>query len=160
MPTIGATDARLSFESFQQIVPDAVTALRTVGKAVAGSGLEPELLELVKLRASQLNACAFCIQFHLNDARKLGIAPAKLDLLAAWPDAGIYTPRELAALGWTEAVTLLSENSIDNSIFADTRSHFSVEEIAFLTSAIGQINFWNRIAVAFRFTPPIPNATA
>jgi alkylhydroperoxidase family enzyme len=99
------------------------------------------------------------VQYHLNDARKLGIAPEKLDLLAAWREAGIFTARESAALAWTERVTLLSESHITDEEFTALQTHFSEREIAFLTTAVGQINFWNRIAAPFRFAPPIPAST-
>lgn len=160
MATSVASEARIDWETFQQMAPEVVSSLRAIGKVAGQSGLEHELLELVKLRASQLNGCAFCLQFHLNDARKLRIPAAKLDLLSAWRDAGIYSEREAAALAWTERVTLLGQGHIDDQAFAELQAHFSEREVAFLTISIGQINFWNRIAAPFRFTPPIPGSAA
>ena len=154
-----STGARIDWKTFQDIAPEVVTALRSISNAAHQSGLERDLLELVKLRASQLNGCAFCLQFHLNDARKLNIPAAKLDLVAAWRDAGIYSARESAALAWTERITLLNQQHVDDEAFAELSLHFSEHEIVFLTAAIGQINFWNRVAAPFRFTPPIPRSS-
>jgi AhpD family alkylhydroperoxidase len=153
-----ATAPRIEFDAYFQAIPEAVTALRAVGHAVAKSGLEHDLIELIKIRASQINGCAFCIQFHLNDARKLGVTAAKQDLLAAWRDAGIFSAREMAALAWTERVTLLAKEHVSDEDFAALGEHFSQNEIIFLTATIAQINFWNRIAATFRFTPQIPTS--
>lgn len=154
-----SAEARIDWKTFQEAAPEVVTALRAIGHAAHQSGIERDLLELVKLRASQLNGCAFCLQYHLNDARKLNIPAAKLDLLSAWRDAGIYSSRESAALAWTERITLLNQHHVDDAAFAELSAHFSEREITFLTIAIGQINFWNRIAAPFRFTPPIPRSS-
>jgi AhpD family alkylhydroperoxidase len=149
---------RLGWEEFRKIAPEFATAMAAITHALKNSGVEPEIRELLKIRASQLNGCAFCIQYHLNDARKLGIAAEKLDLLPAWREAGIYTEREAAALEWTEHVTLLAQHHIDDEAFARAEAHFPESQLAFLTIAISQINAWNRIAAPFRFTPPIPSA--
>ena len=154
------TGARLDWKKFQEIAPEVATGLATVTQALHKSGLEADLIELVKVRVSQLNGCAFCVQYHLNDARKLNVAPEKLDLLAAWREAGIFSARESAALEWAEYVTLLAQHHIDDVTHARIHAHFTERELAFLTTAIGQINFWNRIAAPFRFTPPIPRAVA
>jgi AhpD family alkylhydroperoxidase len=113
---------------------------------------------LIKIRVSQMNGCAFCVQYHLNDARKLNIAAEKLDLLATWREAGIFSEREYAAMEWAERVTLLAAHPIGDEAFAALGKHFSEREIVFLTTAVGQINFWNRVAAPFRFTPPIPRS--
>src|SRR5271170_3665894 len=105
MTSMSGQHARLDYEEFTNTAPEAAKALFALGKAVDASGLAKDLTELVKLRASQINGCAFCIQFHLNRARQQGVAGEKLDLVAAWRDAGIYTPREMAALAWTEILT-------------------------------------------------------
>ena len=160
MAVVITEQARVSWETFQQMAPEVISALRAIGKTAREAGLEKEMLELIKLRASQLNGCAFCLQFHLNDARRMNISAARLDLLSSWRDAGIYSPREMAALAWTERVTLLSQAHIDDAAFAEVSAHFSEREIAFLTVAIGQINFWNRIAAPLRFVPPIPDSAA
>ena len=148
--------SRLDRIVYEQTAPGVVAALRALGKAVEDSGLDPSLVEILKIRASQVNGCAFCLQFHLNRARKLGVAPAKIDLVATWREAGIFSRREAAALAWTEALTLMADGPIPERAYADLESEFSAKEIAFLTAAIGLINAWNRIAGGLRFTPPIP----
>ncbi len=151
--------ARMDWADFEQQAPGVVGALRALGKAVDESGLEKPLTELIKVRASQLNGCAFCIQFHLNLARKLGVPAAKLDLAAAWHEAGaVYTERERAALAWTEALSLMSAAAVTDAVYARLQAQFSPSEIAFLTSSIAAINAWNRIAGALQFTPPVPAA--
>ena len=160
MPTTDTAGPRLAWETFQEMIPEVVAGMATMTHALHKSGLEADLIELVKVRVSQLNGCAFCVQFHLNFARNLGLAPEKLDLLAAWRDAGIFSARESAALEWAEHVTLLAQHHIDDESHARALVTFSERELAFLTTAIGQINFWNRIAAPFRFTPPIPRAVA
>lgn len=148
--------ARGDWTSFAQAAPEVVNALGALGKAVDDSGLDKKLTELIKLRASQLNGCAFCIQYHLNVARKAGLSSAKVDLVAAWRDAGIYSERERAALAWTEALTLMSQKHIPDAVYEEVRAAFTQEETLFLTSAIGAINAWNRIAGALQFSPPLP----
>lgn len=148
--------SRSDWTSFEQAAPEVVKALGMLGKAVDNSGLEKKLTELIKLRASQLNGCAFCIQYHLNVARKAGLASAKIDLVAAWRDAGIYSARERAALAWTEALTLMSQRHVPDSLYEDVQATFTHQETVFLTSAIGAINAWNRIAGALQFAPPVP----
>ena len=156
MPETATSNPRIDYKVFQGIIPEMATGMAAITHALRKSGMEPEIVELLKIRASQLNGCAFCVQYHLNDARKLNIPAAKLDLLATWREAGIFTEREAAALDWTERVTLLSQHHIDDEAFANVSAHFSEREVAFLTTAIGQINFWNRVAAPLRFTPPIP----
>lgn len=159
MPEIATTNARIDYKVFQGIIPEMGTGMAAVSHALRKSGLEPDLIELIKIRVSQLNGCAFCIQYHLNDARKLNVSAAKLDLLAAWREAGIYSDREFAALDWAEHVTLLANHHIDDEAFGRVSAQFSEREVAFLTTAIGQINFWNRVAAPLRFTPPIPTGS-
>jgi AhpD family alkylhydroperoxidase len=154
MPTAEAT-ARIDWKAFQEFVPEVSTGMAAMNHALKISGIEPELLELVKLRCSQLNGCAFCIQYHLNDARKLNIPAEKLDLLPAFREAGIFSRRETAALAWAELLTLLAGHHVDDEAYAEVLRQFSEREVALLTTAIAQINFWNRLAAPFRFTPPI-----
>ena len=156
MPTTEIAAPRLDWTVFQETVPEFASSMAAITRALKNSGIEPELRELIKIRASQLNGCAYCIQYHLNDARKINVTPEKLDLLAAWREAGIYSPRESAALAWTERVTLLAQHPIEDEDYTHVAEHFSPREAAFLTVAIAQINAWNRIAAPFRFTPPIP----
>ncbi|MBV8273099.1 MAG: carboxymuconolactone decarboxylase family protein [Cupriavidus sp.] len=144
----------MDFQTFTQTAPDVYAALGGVSKAVDAAGLDKALIELVKLRVSQINGCAFCLQFHLNIARKLDIDPRKFDLLAGWRDAGIYSERESAALGWAEALTHLTDLAARDAAFAVARGVFSDGELAFLAAAIAVINAWNRIAVSLHFLPP------
>jgi AhpD family alkylhydroperoxidase len=159
MPDTTTTNARIDYQVFQQIIPEMGTGMAAISHALRKSGLEPQLVELLKIRISQLNGCAFCIQYHLNDARKLNVSAAKLDLLAAWREAGIYTDRETAALDWAEHVTLIANHHIDDEAYSRLTIQFTEREIVFLTTAIGQINFWNRVAAPLRFTPPIPQGS-
>jgi AhpD family alkylhydroperoxidase len=156
MATATTTAApRLDYRDFHQIVPEFANGMATITQALKKSRIEPEIRELVKIRASQLNGCAFCIQFHLNDARKIGIPAEKLDLLTAWREAGIYSEREAAALEWTEYVTLLAQHHIDDAAFARVKALFPDDQLVLLTVAISQINAWNRVAAPFQFAPPI-----
>ncbi|NML25161.1 carboxymuconolactone decarboxylase family protein [Zoogloea dura] len=142
------------FSDFQQTAGKVVDALLAMGKAVDASGLEKPLTELVKLRVSQINACTFCLQYHLNLARQAGIPAAKLDLLAAWRDAPIFDQRERAALGWAEALTGMAGQPIQESTRQHAAAAFSPTELAFLTAAIASINAWNRIGGGLGFAPP------
>ncbi|VVE23133.1 alkylhydroperoxidase [Pandoraea pneumonica] len=117
-------------------------------------GLPGGLLELVWLRASQLNGCAFCIDMHVADALKVGIEARRLHLLDAWRETELYSPAERAALAWTEAVTNVQDGHVPDAVFADLREHFDDKQIADLTFAIGTINAWNRLAISFR--SPLP----
>lgn len=146
----------IDLSDFERTAPEVVAALRALGKAVDDSGLDKALTELLKVRASQINGCAFCLQFHLNYARKLKVAPAKLDLVATWREVSLFSERERAALAWTEALTLMPVQPIPEEVDEALREQFSSMEIAFLTTAVGAINAWNRIAGALRFAPPIP----
>lgn len=154
-----ATDARMEFAEFEKTAPQARAALTALSKAVSDSGLDKALTELIKIRASQVNGCAFCVQFHLNFARKFDVPQTKLDLVAVWRDAGVFTSREMAALAWTEALTHVTPSGVTDEDFYAARKEFSETELVFLTAAIASINAWNRIAMAFRFLPPIPQET-
>jgi AhpD family alkylhydroperoxidase len=149
-------EPRLPYEAFAKTA--AYAALLALGKSVDESGLEKPLTEIAKLRASQINGCAFCIQYHLTVARRLAVPAEKLDLVAAWREAGVFTPRELAALAWTEALTLTTGEPPSDADYAALLAAFSAEEAMHLTVAIGTINQWNRIAVALRFAPPLARA--
>lgn len=146
---------RMDANRHDEMAPKVTSALLALGKAVDDSGLDKTLIELIKLRASQLNGCAFCLQLHLNISRKIGVPSAQLDLIAAWRDAGVFTPREMAALAWTEALTLMAGNNVSDAVYAELQGQFSESEIAFLTAAVANINAWNRIAGALHFTPPV-----
>lgn len=146
---------RMDWSAFEHAAPGVVAALRALGKAVDDSGLDKTLTELIKVRASQINGCAFCIQFHLNLARRLGVARAKLDLVAAWREAGVYDARERAALEWAEALTRMAAQPVADAAYATLQAEFSATQIASLTASIGAINAWNRIAGSLQFTPPV-----
>jgi AhpD family alkylhydroperoxidase len=122
-------------------------------KYVHASGLEESLLELVKIRASQINGCAFCLDMHIKDARAAGETEERIYLLNAWKEAPNYSPRERAALAWTEAVTLISEDRVPDAVYDLARSQFSEKELVDLTMAIVAINGWNRLEIAFRGEP-------
>jgi len=120
---------------------------------VANSRLEPSMLELVRIRASQINGCAYCIDMHTQDARANGESEQRLYALAAWRETPFFTDRERAALAWTEAVTLIHQGQAPDPIFAEVRELFSEGELVDLTMAIVTINGWNRLAIAFRSVP-------
>ena len=122
-------------------------------KAVSSTGLEPSLRELVKLRVSQINGCAFCVDLHSRDARKAGETEERLALVCVWPEATCFTPRERAALHWAEALTRLADGPVDDEDFEAVREEFSEEEIVNLTLAIVAINGWNRFSVGFAVPP-------
>jgi AhpD family alkylhydroperoxidase len=154
------SNVRIAYDSFAKTAPAAQAALLAMGRTADESGLDKELVELAKLRVSQINNCAFCLQIHLNVSRRLGIAPEKLDLVATWHEAGIFSARECAALAWAEALTHLAGRSVPDAVYDAAREHFGEAELVFLSTAIATINAWNRLGAAFRFAPPIPNRTA
>jgi AhpD family alkylhydroperoxidase len=121
--------------------------------AAAGEGLEPPLKELVRIRASQLNGCVYCIDMHTTDARKGGESEQRIYALPAWREAPYYTERERAAFGLTDAVTLISETHVPGEVYAEAAGQFSEPELAQLISLILTINAWNRIAVTTRMDP-------
>lgn len=133
--------------------PKGYRAYLSLNRFVEECGLERSLLELVKIRASQLNGCAFCLDMHTIDARAAGETEQRIHLLSAWREAPFYSGRERAALGWTEALTLVSETGAPDEVYEEARRHFSEEEIVNLTWAVVTINGWNRVAIAFRAQP-------
>lgn len=128
----------------------AIAAMSALQAAVNRSGLEKPLLELVKLRASLLNRCAFCIDMHFRDAKAAGESDERLYLLNAWEETQVYTPRERAALRWTDALTQLSTQHVSDELFEEARAEFTEEELTNLTLAIVAINGWNRFSVGFK----------
>ena len=130
--------------------PKAVQLLLAVEAHIGASSLEPKLLHLVKLRASQINGCAFCLDMHSKDARADGETEQRLYSLDAWEEAPYYSDRERAALEWTESITLLNNGRVPDSVFERVRAHFSEAEIAALTLAAAMINSWNRLNLALR----------
>jgi AhpD family alkylhydroperoxidase len=138
-----------------QAAPDALHAMRALSHYTHHCGLDPALTELVKIRASQLNGCAYCLEMHTREARAMGETEPRLHLLAAWRESPLYTERERAALAWTEAVTLVAESRVPDDVYEAARASFSEEELVKLTLAIGVINTWNRLAIAFRAVHPV-----
>jgi AhpD family alkylhydroperoxidase len=141
--------------NFYQASPEPIKALTALESVVASSGLEQSLIELVKIRASEINGCAFCVDMHTKDARKHGETEQRIYLLSAWHESPLYTDRERAALAWTEAVTLISKTHAPDDAYAELRKHFSDAETVNLTTLIATINAWNRLAIAFRAVHPV-----
>jgi AhpD family alkylhydroperoxidase len=138
---------------YVKTAPGAYHALLGLEKYLRESGLEESLLHLIKLRASQINGCAYCIDMHWKDAKAVGEPDQKLYELNAWEECPFYTDRERAALAWTEAVTQVAESWVPDELYERVRQHFSEKEIADLTLAIATINAWNRLAISARTEP-------
>ena len=142
--------ARIDYGSAAPGVYDAMDALE---RYLGSSGLDEQLIHLVKLRASQINHCAYCLDMHWKDLRALGESEQRLYSLDAWRECPYYTQRERAALAWTEAVTLIADEQVPDSVYEDVRPHFSEKELADLTLAVATINVWNRLSIAGRLVP-------
>jgi len=151
---------RISYDAFARIAPIAQNSLIAMGRQADESGIDKTIVELVKLRVSQINNCAFCLQIHLNTARRLGMPAEKLDLVATWREAGVFSEKECAALSWAEALADLAGRSVTDEDYAAVAKHFSEEEVVFLSVSIANINAWNRLGAGFRFAPPIPKRVA
>nr|WP_301540871.1 MULTISPECIES: carboxymuconolactone decarboxylase family protein [Corallococcus] len=137
------------------VAPDALQPMVEFSKKVEALGLEPSLRELVKIRSSQINGCAFCIHLHTRDARAHGETEERIYLLDGWRESPLYTERERAALGWTEALTLVSQTHAPDEDYAALKPHFTEEEIVKLTLMIGVINVANRLVLGFRLIHPV-----
>ena len=135
---------------YAKVAPAGSRAMYGLERYVHSCGLEASLLELVKMRASQINGCAFCLDMHSKDARAAGETEQRLYLLNAWRETTFFTDRERAALAWTESLTLVSENHVPDDVYNEARQHFSEEELVNLSLAVVAINGWNRLAIAFR----------
>ena len=135
--------------------PALMQAMTTLETVVSGAGLESTLIDLVKVRASQINGCAFCLHMHTRDARAHGETEERLYLLDAWHESPLYTERERAALAWTDALTLVAQTHAPDDAFAEVRGQFDDAELVALTLAITTINAWNRIAIGFRYLHPV-----
>jgi len=138
---------------YAKVASEGYRAMYGLERYVRQSGLEPSLLELIKLRASQINGCAYCIDMHWKDARARGESEQRLYGLMAWRETSYYTERERAALAWTEAVTLIADTHAPDELYEEVRQHFSEVELVNLTLAIVTINGWNRLAISFRTEP-------
>src|SRR4051812_48011140 len=139
--------------NYTKASPEGYRALAGLERFVAGSGLEHSLLHLVKLRASQINGCAFCVDMHWKDARAEGESEERLYMLSAWEEATVYSDRERAAIALTESVTRISETHVPDDVYDEAKKHFSEAELANLVLAIATINAWNQLAITFRSEP-------
>lgn len=145
--------ARKEYTDFEKLAPDVFAVVRDLGQFAAKAGLDKQLLELVKLRASQINGCAFCVQYHILQGESLGVPTDKLNLVVVWREVPQFSARERAALAWTEALTTLP-SGVSDEVYAEATAEFSEKELTYLTSAIASINVWNRFGAAYRWTPP------
>jgi len=149
---------------FRRHAQDAQKAMLALEQYIGACGLDHKLIHLLKMRASQINGCAFCIDMHSKDARALGETEQRLYELDAWRETPFYTDRERAALAWTEALTLVSETHVPDSVYEEVRKYFNEKEIVDLTFVVTTINAWNRLAIALRAVPghyrPAASATS
>ncbi len=145
----------------KELAPEAYEAMLALERYLQRCGLEQSLVEIVKLRASQINGCAYCIDMHTKDARAAGETEQRLYLLDAWRESPFYSPRERAALAWVESVTRIAETHAPDEVYEEARRHFSDKELVDLNWVVVAINAWNRLAIPFRFPPgaypPAPN---
>lgn len=142
--------------NFVKAAPDAYKAAAAFDSyIIKESGLEPRLIHLIKLRASQINGCAYCIDMHVKEARHTGLSEQWIHLVCAWRESPIYDARERAVLAWTEALTNLAQTGAPDADFEPLRQHFDEAEITKITMAIGVINVWNRVAVGLRSQHPV-----
>src|SRR5947209_16556863 len=139
--------------NYGAVAPGLVQAMMGLETYLHECGLEPSLLELVRTRASQINGCAYCIDMHTKDARARGESEQRLYALDAWRETPFYTERERAALAWTEAVTLITDEHVPDAVYEEVRQHLSEEELVNMTLAVVAINGWNRFAISFRTVP-------
>jgi AhpD family alkylhydroperoxidase len=143
----GPQQARVDYA---RIAPEAVRAQLGLQNYINGSSLEPSLIELVELRASMINGCAYCVDMHTKDARLAGETEQRLYAVSVWHEAPFFSPRERAALRWTDALTDIAHVDVSDELYHEVRSHFSEREVVDLTMAVVTINGWNRLAVGFR----------
>jgi AhpD family alkylhydroperoxidase len=137
----------------REAAPGAYQAMLALERYVQTSGLERSLLELVRMRASQINGCAFCLDMHSKDARAAGETEQRLYALNAWRETPFFSERERAALAWTESVTLVNRDQVPDAVYEEARKQFSEAELVNLTMAVVAINGWNRLAISFRAVP-------
>jgi AhpD family alkylhydroperoxidase len=132
------------------VAPQASNGFRQAGADAKAHGIEERLKHLIDIRASQINGCAYCLEMHVADAKKLGESDERLHLVAVWRETDVFTPRERAALAWTEAVTNVAQTGVPDEVYQLAREQFSEEELVYLTVAIAAINAFNRVNVALR----------
>ena len=152
--------ARLEWADMKELAPEANEAMLALGKTASIHGLDKPLQELVKIRVSQINGCAFCLQMHLDIARHLKIDETKLNLVAVWREAPVFSAKERAALGWAEALTLLPRSGVSDEVYEEARAAFSEQELLDLSITVASINAWNRFGVGYRFSPLLQQAPA
>jgi AhpD family alkylhydroperoxidase len=142
---------------YKEVAPDVYRTLAGVQAHVRGSGLDAKLVELVYLRVSQVNACAYCVHMHAKGLRAAGETDDRLDALNVWREAPFFTPRERIALAWAESVTRLGPDHVSGPLYEETLKEFGEKDLVELTLAVATINAWNRMAIAFRSAPEIQN---
>ncbi len=135
--------------------PELMKSVLALNEAVEASGLEMSLLHLIKLRASQINGCSYCVDMHAHEALADGDSQQRVLLVSAWRESPLFTDRERAALAWTEALTLVAQGGVPDALYAATRAHFSESDLVKLTVAVSIINTWNRLSVAFHAIHPV-----
>lgn len=138
---------------YRKYAPQPLQSMLALEKYISESGLDPKLVHLVKMRASQINGCAYCLDMHSLDARAEGESEQRLYTLDAWRETPFFTDRERAALAWTEALTLISHTHAPDDVYDEVKKQFSEKEIVDLTFVIGTINLWNRLAISLRAVP-------
>jgi AhpD family alkylhydroperoxidase len=145
---------------FFNVAPELMKDVRALNKAVDECGLEKSLLHLIKLRASQINGCSYCVDMHSREAMQDGETQQRVFLVSAWKESPLFSERERAAFAYTEAVTLISNGGVSDALYEETLKHFSEEELVKLSVAIGMINVWNRLCVPFHAVHPVERAKA
>lgn len=140
--------------------PEIMKAVSALNKAVDECGLEKSLLHLIKLRASQVNGCSYCVEMHSREARRDGESEQRLYLVSAWKESPLFSERERAAFAWTDALTRIADNGVSDELYARTLEYFSEEELVKLSVALGMINIWNRLCVPFHAIHPMPAVMA
>lgn len=141
--------------NFGKAAPGAYKAILALEQYVQDSGLDKRFIHLIKLRASQINGCAYCVDMHVKEARHHGLSEQWINLMCVWRESPVYDARERALLGWVDAVTKIAETGAPDADYQALKAHFSEEEMTDITVAIGAINIWNRLAVGFRSQHPI-----
>lgn len=145
---------------FFNVAPDIMKQVMTLNEAANNCGLEHSLLHLIKLRASQINGCSYCVDMHTREARRDGETEQRVYLVSAWRESPLYSDRERAALEWTETLTALAGHHVEDESYDAVRAHFSEEEMVKLSVAIGMINVWNRLCTGFRAVHAVETAKA
>ncbi|TIT19243.1 MAG: carboxymuconolactone decarboxylase family protein [Mesorhizobium sp.] len=140
--------------------PEIMKAVSALNKAVDECGLEKSLLHLIKLGASQVNGCSYCVEMHSREARRDGESEQRLYLVSAWKESPLFSERERAAFAWTDALTRIADNGVSDELYARTLEYFSEEELVKLSVALGMINIWNRLCVPFHAIHPMPAVMA